>query len=86
MQLTAAQLKAKKLRVRVDDRSERMNLKIREAQLKKVPYMLVVGDREQEAGAAAVRVRGGGDLGSVTIADLVAKLAAERDSKALAPV
>lgn len=81
----AAQLKAKKLRVRVDDRSERMNLKIREAQLKKVPYMLVVGDREQEAGAAAVRVRGGGDLGSVTIADLVAKLAAERDSKALAP-
>ncbi len=81
----AAQLKAKKLRVRVDDRSERMNLKIREAQLKKVPYMLVVGDREQEAGAAAVRVRGGGDLGAMSIGELVAKLSEERESKALAP-
>jgi len=81
----AAQLKAKKLRVRVDDRSERMNLKIREAQLKKVPYMLVVGDREREAGAAAVRVRGGGDLGAMSIGELVAKLSEERESKALAP-
>jgi threonyl-tRNA synthetase len=80
----AAKLKARKLRVRVDDRSERMNLKIREAQLKKVPYMLVVGDREAEAHAAAVRTRGGGDLGAMSIGDIVTKLAAERDTKALA--
>ena len=50
-----ARLRGAALRVEVDARTERMNLKIREAQLRKVPYMLIVGDREQEAGAAAVR-------------------------------
>lgn len=53
------------LRVQVDDSSERMSAKIRQAQLQKIPYMLVVGDRELEAGAVAVRLRSGEDLGSV---------------------
>ncbi|MBI2764632.1 MAG: threonine--tRNA ligase [Chloroflexi bacterium] len=81
----AAELRAANLRVRVDDRNERMNGKIRDAQLKKVPYMLVVGDREAEAHAAAVRVRGGGDLGAMPVTDIVARLRGERDSKALVP-
>jgi threonyl-tRNA synthetase len=81
----AKRLRAEKLRVTVDARNERMNGKIRDAQLKKVPYMLIVGDREAEAGAAAVRVRGGGDLGAMPLDTIVARLRAERDSKALAP-
>ena len=62
-----------------------MNAKIRDAQLRKVPYMLVVGDREAEARAAALRVRGGSDLGAMPLDDIVAKLVRERDTKALAP-
>ncbi len=79
----AAQLKAHRLRVEVDARNERMNGKIRDAQLRKVPYMLIVGDREAEAGAAAVRVRGGGDLGAVPVAEIAAELRRQRDEKAL---
>ena len=52
------------IRAAVDDSSDRMNAKIRRAQLQKVPYMLVVGDREEEAGAVAVRTRTGGNLGA----------------------
>src|SRR5438270_8296373 len=52
------QLSAGGVRVQVDDRSERLNLKIREAQLQKIPYMLVVGNKEAEATSVAVRVRG----------------------------
>ena len=59
-----AQLADAGLRVRVDRRAEKIGLKIREAQLDKVPYMLVVGDREAEAGAVAVRSRTEGDLGA----------------------
>src|SRR4026208_1856706 len=51
------------LRVEVDGRSERMQAKIRDAQMQKVPYMLIVGDKEAEAGAEAVRTREGGNLG-----------------------
>ncbi|MBA2363976.1 MAG: threonine--tRNA ligase [Chloroflexia bacterium] len=58
----AATLRAENLRVEVDIRSERMQHKIRDAQMQKTPYMLVVGDREAEAGAAAVRLRDGTDL------------------------
>lgn len=79
----AAALKEHRLRARVDSRNERMNSKIRDAQLKKVPYILVVGDREAEARAAAVRVRGGGDLGAVPLDEIVARLRAERDTRAL---
>ena len=81
----AAELRIAKLRVEVDSRNERMQGKIRDAQLKKVPYMLVVGDREAEAKAAAVRVRGGGDLGSTPVSAIVERLREERDSKALSP-
>lgn len=51
------------VRVQVDDRSERMNLKIREAQVQKIPYMLIIGDKEQESSGVAVRLRMGEDLG-----------------------
>jgi threonyl-tRNA synthetase len=57
------ELKASGMRVQVDARSERMNLKIRQAQLKKIPYMLVVGDKEVEAAMVSVRLRSGEDLG-----------------------
>ena len=57
-------LTAAGIRAVVDDSSDRMNAKIRRAQLQKVPYMLVVGDREEEAGAVAVRTRTGGNLGA----------------------
>ena len=54
-----------------------MNQKIRTAQMQKVPYMLVAGDREQEAGAVAVRRRGGDDLGAMSLADFVSRLGEE---------
>ena len=65
----------------VDDRSESTRYKIREAQVQKVPYMLVVGDKEVEAGTVAVRHRQAGDLGPQPVAEFgerVARLASER--------
>ena len=72
-------------RVEVDARSERMNAKIRHAQLQKIPYMLVAGDREAEAGTVAVRVRTGEDLGAIALADFIARIEGERETKALTP-
>ena len=69
-----ARLRGAALRVEVDARTERMNLKIREAQLRKVPYMLIVGDREQEAGAAAVRDRSGENRGAVALDEIVREI------------
>lgn len=60
------------LRVAVDDRSEKIGYKIREAQLHKVPYMLVVGDKEMESGLVAVRKRGEGDIGAQDVAAFTA--------------
>jgi len=73
------------LRVDVDQRGERMNAKIRDAQLQKIPYMLVVGDREQEAGQVAVRLRSGEDLGAMDVAAFIkqAQEAVESRSPAL---
>ncbi|MBI5032339.1 MAG: threonine--tRNA ligase [Chloroflexi bacterium] len=62
-----ARLKAENFRVTLDDRSERMNSKIRDAQLQKIPYILVVGDKEAEASAVAVRLRTGEDLKAIPI-------------------
>ncbi|MGH2602400.1 MAG: threonine--tRNA ligase, partial [Dehalococcoidia bacterium] len=62
------------LRVEVDHRTERMNAKIRDAQLQKVPYMLVVGDREAEAGMASVRLRSGEDLKGMALSEIVARM------------
>ena len=73
------------LRVEVDDGGDRMGAKIRKAQLQKVPYMLVVGDREAEANTVSVRHRVLGDLGATPLAEVVARIASERDAKSLDP-
>ncbi|MCY4640366.1 MAG: threonine--tRNA ligase [Chloroflexi bacterium] len=78
-----SELARRRLRVEIDASNNRMNAKIRAAQLHKIPYMLVVGDREAEARAVAVRVRGGADLGALPLAEVAARLAEERDSRAL---
>ncbi len=65
------------VRVDVDRRNEKLGKKIAEARVSKVPYMLVVGDREVEEGGAALRERGGKDLGTLPLAEIVARLAAE---------
>ncbi|MDP2950705.1 MAG: threonine--tRNA ligase [Chloroflexota bacterium] len=67
----AAELRAAGLRVDVDERSERMQAKIRDAQLQKVPYMLVVGDKEAKAEAVAVRLRSGEDLGPLPVSQFL---------------
>jgi threonyl-tRNA synthetase len=67
----AAKLKAAGLRVEVDDSNNRMGAKIRNAQLQKTPYMLVVGDKEMEAGAVAVRTRDNEDRGAMPVADFI---------------
>ena len=72
-----ASLEAAGFRAEVDTRNERMNQKIRTAQMQKVPYMLVVGDRELEAGAVAVRHRDGQDLGAMPLDDFLARLGEE---------
>ena len=82
-QRVRAALRARGLRVEVDASGERMGAKIRNAQLRQVPYMLVVGDREEQAGAAAVRDRAGGDLGAMPLDAILARLVEERDTRAL---
>jgi threonyl-tRNA synthetase len=77
----AAELTAIGLRATVDDRSESVGRKIREAELKKVPYMLVVGDKEAEARAVAVRRHRAGDQGTVPLGEAVARLADEARSR-----
>jgi threonyl-tRNA synthetase len=69
------------VRVQVDDRSERMNLKIREAQLEKVPYMLIVGDKEVASSSVSLRLRNGEDLGLETLAQLKSKIKADIEAK-----
>ena len=75
------QLKERGIRAQLDDRSERVNAKIRDAQLQKIPYMLVVGDREAEANAAAVRLRTGENLGALPVADIVSRIREKIESK-----
>ena len=70
----ADELRAEGLRVEVDERGERMQAKIRDAQLQKVPYMLVVGDKEMEAEAAALRCRSGEDLGPLPLFQVIDRL------------
>jgi threonyl-tRNA synthetase len=76
------QLKAAGIRVTVDDRKEKVNLKIRDAQLQKIPYMLVVGDREAENGTVSVRNRKHADQGVKPVADFLADIQKLIDSKA----
>ena len=70
-------LEQKGIRVEVDSRAEKIGYKIREAQLKKVPYMLVVGDKEQEANAVGVRKRGEGDVGQMDLTEFANKIEEE---------
>lgn len=78
----AAQLDSQGFRVEVDGRNEKIGKKIREATLEKIPFMLVVGDRDMEAGTVSVRTRTGEDLGAMSLADFAAKLHEIVDSKA----
>lgn len=70
-------LKEAGIRAENDVRNEKVGYKIREAQVMKVPYMLVVGDKEAEAGEVAVRERGAGDVGAMKVDDFIAKLKTE---------
>jgi threonyl-tRNA synthetase len=72
-----SELRAKGFRASVDDRNEKTGFKIREAQLQKIPYMLVVGDREHEVGAVSVRSRSEGDRGSIALGEFIEDLRAE---------
>ena len=72
-----SQLEAAGLRVQVDDRRDRMGSKIRDAQLQKIPYMLIMGDKEMEAGAVAVRLRSGEDLGAMPLDQLKERMVRE---------
>ena len=64
----ARELRAAKLRVEVNTRGEKIGAKIRDAQLQKIPFMLVLGDREMEEGTLAVRERSRGDIGAMSLA------------------
>jgi len=77
------QLEAAGIRATIDERSEKVNLKIREAQLQKVPYMLVVGDREQQNGQVSVRNRKHGDQGAKAVDEFIAAIRGLIDSKAI---
>jgi threonyl-tRNA synthetase len=65
------------IRVEIDSRNEKLGYKIREAQLEKVPYMLVLGENEQSSGTVAVRKRGEGDLGSLGLDQFIAQVTSE---------
>ena len=77
----AAELSEAGVRVHVDARNDRMNAKIRDAQMQKVPYMLIVGDREAEANTAAVRLRSGEDLKAIPLSEVVNRITAESASR-----
>ena len=79
------ELKQAGLRAEVDDSGERMGSKIRRAQLQKIPYMLVIGDREVEAEEVSVRDRSGDDLGAMPIFQLTDRMIDERDTKTYQP-
>ncbi|HEV3117996.1 MAG TPA: threonine--tRNA ligase [Gemmataceae bacterium] len=80
------ELKARGFRATGDYRPEKIGFKIREAQLEKIPYMLVVGEKEQGANTVAVRDRVDGDLGAMPVADLVARLEREVKEKRIRQV
>jgi len=80
-QQTAAQLEEKGIRVVIDDSAERLSKKIRNAQLEKVPYMLVVGDEEIESNQVGVRDRKEGDLGKMAVGAFVERVAEENEQK-----
>ncbi|MBQ6336517.1 MAG: threonine--tRNA ligase, partial [Ruminococcus sp.] len=69
------------MRVEVDDRNEKIGYKIRECQVQKIPYMVIIGDKDIENNTVSIRHRKDGDLGSMSLEDFMAKMKAEIDSK-----
>lgn len=78
-----SQLTGEGIRAEVDDRSEKMQGKIRDAQLEKIPYMLIIGQREVEQHSVAVRQRNGQDLGAISVDDFIAKIKDQITTKSL---
>ncbi len=76
-------LKAAGVRAETDTRNEKIGYKIREAQLEKLPYMLIVGDKEKEEGTVAVRMREKGDIGSMPLAEFAARVKKEDEEKTI---
>lgn len=76
-------LEAKEIRCEIDDRSEKIGFKIRQAQLEKVPYMLLAGDKDIENNTVSLRTRSGGDKGAMSLDEFVDKLLKEVDDKSL---
>jgi threonyl-tRNA synthetase len=76
-----SEFKEEGIRIEIDDRSERMNLKIREAQLQKIPYMLIVGDKEKASSGVSLRLRNGDDAGLETSAQVKARIKTAIDAK-----
>ncbi len=74
-------LKEQGIRVETDSRNEKIGYKIREAQLEKVPYMLIIGDKEKEEKTVSVRMREKGDVGAMALADFAARVKKENDEK-----
>jgi threonyl-tRNA synthetase len=81
-QQVAGKLRESDIRVQVDSRSERMNLKIREAQLEKIPYMIVVGDKELDVSQVSLRLRSGEDLGSLSLSQFADRVKLIIETKA----
>jgi threonyl-tRNA synthetase len=78
-------LKSRRIRAEFDDRSEKIGAKIRDAELQKVPYMLIIGAREKDSNSLSIRRHGEGDLGSKPVDEVVDMLLAEIESKGLEP-
>jgi threonyl-tRNA synthetase len=76
-----ARLRQARVRAELDDRNEKLGYRVRDAQVRKVPYVLVVGEREAQNGTASVRARGGVDLGALPVDSVLAQLAAEIASR-----
>ena len=76
-------LEAKGIRCEIDDRSEKIGFKIRQAQLEKVPYMLLAGDKDIENNTVSLRTRSGGDKGAMSLDEFIDKLLKEVDAKSL---
>jgi threonyl-tRNA synthetase len=78
-----AELRAAGFRVHLDDRNEKLQAKIRDAQMQKIPYMLIVGAKEAEAGTVSVRHQSKGDLGPRPLAEFISSLKEEAQSRSI---
>ncbi|MDD3998607.1 MAG: threonine--tRNA ligase [Candidatus Shapirobacteria bacterium] len=78
-----SELKEQGIRAEIDDRSEKMQAKIRDAQMKKVPYMLIIGNREVESNSVSVRQRDGQDLGAIPFVEFLAKVKEQINTRSL---